>query len=59
MLGGDYITYEKKAAQTGGTPHCRTCKTSEKEDITHMIAKCKDYAEAKNRVNVQYSKLCT
>ena len=59
MLSGDYLTQEKKAAQSGGSPHCRACKTSEKEDITHLISKCKAYAEARSRIKVQYSNLCT
>ena len=37
MLGGDYLTFEKKASQSGGSTHCRACQTSEKEDILHIV----------------------
>ena len=58
MLGGDYYTYEKKAAQSGGSPLCRDCRTSETEDILHMVSKCIAYSETRNRIKLQYAKIC-
>ena len=57
MLGGDYLTFEKKASQSGGSPHCRACETSEKEDILHIVSKCTAYTEIRNRIKQQYTEL--
>ena len=42
MLVGDYLTYETKANQSGGSPHCRCCPDPHPnqlitEDLKHIL----------------------
>ena len=38
MLSGDYLTFEKKARRSGGSPHCRSCleTPAKNESFTHI-----------------------
>ena len=50
MLCGDYLTYEKKSNQSGGSPHCRVCGDKTKiENISHILTSCSAYEELRNR----------
>ena len=40
LLTGDYLTYEKKARQSGGDPKCRMCFKGISESVSHMIESC-------------------
>ena len=39
MLGGDYLTYQIKSQQSGGSPQCRLC-LSGTESISHIVYSC-------------------
>ena len=46
MLCGDYLTYDKKASQSGGSPHCRACgDVNTKETVSHILTSCCAYNE--------------
>ena len=50
MLCGDYLTYEKKSNQSGGSPHCRVCGDKTKiEKCSHILTSCSAYEELRNR----------
>ena len=45
MLSGDYLTYQTRSQQSGGSPDCRLCPASIEgnkpaEDIEHILTKC-------------------
>ena len=44
MLCGDLNTFSIRAAQLGGSPHCRLC-LAPVEDLTHVIFSCPELLE--------------
>ena len=66
MLCNDYYTYEKRANQSGGSPHCRSCSDPNKqtggslpiEDIIHILTVCSSYADTRERILKEFSILC-
>ena len=59
MLAGDYFTYEIKANQSGGSPHCRCCPfPSPNENISHILTVCLAYSDIRNRMIPEFEKLC-
>ena len=49
MISGDYYTYSMRSSQSGGSPHCRICSSTEhsdelqpapEEDISHILTEC-------------------
>ena len=66
MLCKDYFTYERKADQSGGSPHCRSCAdsftaTPEKrpsENIQHILTVCTAYSDIRERILHEYAYLC-
>ena len=52
MLAGDYLTYQVRAKQSGGSPHCRCCSDPLKpdEDIPHILLHCSAYKEIRERL---------
>ena len=67
MLTGDYLTYEIRAEQSGGSPHCRCClpssssspSSSPAENLEHILSKCSAYSDVRNRMYIQYKNLCS
>ena len=49
MLSGDYLTFELKSSQSGGSPHCRACLANS-EDILHILTQCNAYEDIRNRI---------
>ena len=41
MLGGDYLTYQIKSQQSGGSPLCRLCR-SDIDSISHIVYSCRE-----------------
>ena len=66
MLCCDYYTYEKRADQSGGSPHCRCCENSSRinvirpsESIHHILTQCPAYSEIRNRIILEFASLCS
>ena len=57
MLTGDYMTYQTKASQSGGSPKCRLCCTEELENIEHILSYCIVYEDIRNRIVTEYEQL--
>ena len=59
MLSGDYLTCQIKAAQSGGSPSCRSCtdSTLPNEDICHILTQCTAYSDIRNRILQEYNNL--
>ena len=65
MLCMDYYTYEKRANQSGGSPHCRACAlriqqsdTSHTEDIPHILISCSAYKDIRSSIFPEFEELC-
>ena len=55
--------YEKRADQSGGSPHCRSCsaanqKTPPAENIQHIITQCVAYSDIRERILQEFKHLC-
>ena len=64
MLCEDYFTYEKRAEQSGGSPHCRSCSSTNDtntniilptESILHILTECNSYSDIRTRIFPQFS----
>ena len=64
MLCKDYLTYEKRSDQSGGSAHCRSCVDSNPttkrnvENIPHILAVCSAYSDIRERIMHEYANLC-
>ena len=66
MLCKDYYTYEKRADQSGGSPHCRSCSgtnqespnNSPAEDLLHILTDCSAYLHIRDRILPEFAFLC-
>ena len=66
MLAGNFLTFERKAKQSGGSPHCRSCAplsptgcTPPSESLVHMLTMCIAYNDLRNRICEEYAILCS
>ena len=61
MLAGDYLTYEVKSNQSGGSLHCRCCSLSSPatESLEHILTVCDLYSDIRERIVNEYSHLCS
>ena len=70
MLCKDYFTYEKRADQSGGSPHCRVCSNNQlsalphtapapAENLTHILTKCSTYSHIRDRIFPEFAFLCS
>ena len=60
MLIGDYLTYETKSAQSGGSPYCRCCSMSPPhiETIEHILTQCSAYSNIRERIFEEFTVAC-
>ena len=64
MLCKDYYTYEKRADQSGGSAHCRSCSDSYTSDVkpventSHILTACGAYSDIRERILLEYATLC-
>ena len=40
FLSGNYLTYQTRAEQSGGSARCRICTSGDNESISHVISTC-------------------
>ena len=64
MLCQDYLTYEKRADQSGGSPHCRCCNPGidqlrPSESLFHILAESEQYSEVRDRIFPEMEYLCS
>ena len=60
MLAGNFLTYEMKSNQSGGSSHCRCCvPPSPSENLEHIISVCNAYSDIRKRMIVEYTILCS
>ena len=60
MLAGDFLTYQTRADRSGGSALCRSCPESspKKENLNHILTECLAYAEIRDRIFPEFSKIC-
>ena len=60
FLAGNYLTYQIKSEQSGGSPLCRICPTEYTETASHVISTCTGMAAAaeRGRLLSEYSEMC-
>ena len=59
-----YLTYEKRADQSGGSPRCQCCSTdlleqSPHENLENILTECVAYSEVRERILPELESLCT
>ena len=60
MLAGNYLTYQVKANQSGGSAHCRCCvPPSPCENLEHILTICSAYSDIRNRMIEEFTILCS
>ena len=58
MLTGDYLTYEKKSHQSGGSPVCRICQLNENDSYMHILLFCESLSEPRERILTEIITFC-
>ena len=58
FLSGNYLTYEVKHNQSGGSRHCRICM-NESESIIHVIVACPGMADVRQKLLKELRQLCS
>ena len=58
FLSGNYLTYEVRHNQSGGSPHCRICTTNESESIIHVITACPGMTNVRQKLLEELRQLC-
>ena len=58
FLAVNYLTYQIKSEQSGGSPLCRICPTECTETVSHVISTCTGMAAERGRLLIEYSQLC-
>ena len=63
MLCENYFTYEIRANQSGGSPHCHSCSLPNQienpvENLVHILSECAAYDDIRNRILPEFSLLC-
>ena len=63
MLCENYFTYEMRANQSGGSPHCRSCSQANQEytkseNLVHILTECGEYEDIRTRILPEISLLC-
>ena len=54
------FTYSVRAKQSGGSPYCRCCSTTfRNEDIFHIVIICEAYADIRKKLIPGYQDLCS
>ena len=63
MLCSDLYTYQMKAENHGGSPHCRLCQQPSEnnenvENLQHILTECTAYSEVRDRIVNEMENLC-
>ena len=58
FLAGNYLTYQIRASQSGGSEVCRLCDTGQPETVPHIIATCSSLESERNLFLSDFGKLC-
>ena len=59
FLSGNYLTYDVKASQSGGSARCRICSSGSNETVCHVISTCQALSVERNKLLNEFKKLCS
>ena len=59
FLAGNYLTYQIKAEQSGGSPLCRICTSGQEETICHVISSCQQLAVERETFFLEFRQFCS
>ena len=59
FLSGNYLTYDVKASQSGGSARCRICSSGSNETVCHVISTCQALSVERNKLLNEFEKLCS
>ena len=57
FLAGNYLTYQMKADQSGGSARCRICTSGENETVSHVISTCTGMEVERSRLLEEFKTL--
>ena len=57
MLTGNYLTFEVKSRQSGGSDQCRLC-SNDVESLEHLIAQCVQLNDLRKRIKTTFTNIC-
>ena len=57
LLCGDYLTYEKKSLQSGGSARCRLC-SCDCESVSHILTSCESLSEPRQKLMSTLTNFC-
>ena len=62
MLSGNYLTFEIKSLQSGGSDECRLCaqlgETPYTESLEHLISLCVKFDDFRTRIKAKMMSIC-
>ena len=58
LLSGNYLTYQTKANQSGGSPRCRLCTSGQEESVSHVVSTCLAMAAEREKIFSEYENMC-
>ena len=60
MMINDFLTYEVKSQQSGGSPRCRLCTIDDGkyESISHIISCCPSYHDIRQKIISEMRVIC-
>ena len=63
MLAGNYLTFEVKSRQSGGSDQCRLCAnhdtgTGAVESLEHLLAQCVKFNNLRQRITTTMTNIC-
>ena len=58
IIAGNYLTYQVKSEQSGGSATCRICDSGCPETIEHFITACKSLEPERQRIIPEFHALC-
>ena len=62
MLSGNYLTFEIKSLQSGGSAECRLClqlgETPQTESLEHLISLCVTFDDVRTRIKAKMASIC-
>ena len=57
FLSGNYLTYQTRAEQSGGSARCRICTSGDNESISHVISTCIAMNEERKKILEEFKSL--
>ena len=57
MMIGNYLTFQEKSQESGGTSSCKLCESGNPETLCHLISSCITLCQERSRLIDDYDEL--